>query len=144
MNDAAAGGGNEISLNDLHGNGIGRTTGAISLEDVSETDIHHNHVGGQESLGYALRAQGGPHTHGIQVEDNRFQSEDGKLFDVAEAAQAGFLSDHNSFYTEGGARFLWGSGEQSFVAWQQNTGQDLHSQMLAAEPSTNTGAASVH
>lgn len=42
--DAGAGGGNEISFNELRGNGQGRTTNAISLKDVSEITIHHNHV----------------------------------------------------------------------------------------------------
>jgi nitrous oxidase accessory protein NosD len=41
--DAGTGGGNEISYNELRGNGTGRT-GAISLKDVSEISIHDNHL----------------------------------------------------------------------------------------------------
>jgi hypothetical protein len=133
VNDAAAGGGNEISCNEVRGNGTARATGAISLEDVSEISIHHNRVGGQGALGYVLRAVGGVHTRGIRVEYNVFRSEGEKLLDVAEAAQAGFRSDHNLYYVDGRPRFRAGSRDQSFGAWQESTGQDLHSQISAAE-----------
>jgi hypothetical protein len=42
--DTGVGGGNEVSFNQLRGNGTGRTTGTISLKDVSEISIHDNHL----------------------------------------------------------------------------------------------------
>jgi hypothetical protein len=43
VNDGAAEGGNEVSFNQLRGNGAGRTSSTISLKDVSEINIHDNH-----------------------------------------------------------------------------------------------------
>ncbi|MBZ5599002.1 MAG: right-handed parallel beta-helix repeat-containing protein [Acidobacteriia bacterium] len=42
--DAGTGGGNEISFNELRGNGTGRATNAIRLKEVSEISIHDNHL----------------------------------------------------------------------------------------------------
>jgi hypothetical protein len=44
VNDGLTGGGNEISFNELRGDGAGRTTRAISLQHVSKISIHDNYL----------------------------------------------------------------------------------------------------
>ena len=44
VNDGLTGGGNEISFNELRGDGAGRTTRAISLQHVSKISIHNNYL----------------------------------------------------------------------------------------------------
>lgn len=128
INDKGIGFHNEISGNLLKSNGTQQRTGAITLEDVSDTEIRDNTVYAQGSEGFALMLEGGPHTRGLRVSGNTFFSDDGRMLDLATPAEA-FVADGNVYYGKGHAIFRWKSDEYSFAAWQNASQQDRHSRL---------------
>lgn len=127
INDRGTGFGNEISGNVLKKNGTRRTTGAITLEDPTETEVYGNSVYEQGSNGYALRLENGPHLRTVRIRDNKFFSAEGRMLDIATPAEAEWVSDNNTYCVRRGPLFRWKLHEYSFDGWQAATHQDMHS-----------------
>ena len=128
VNDRETGSHNEIANNVLQENGAHQFTGAITMEEVSDAEVHQNTVQGQGSGGFALRLEGGPHTRAVQITDNIFVGSPVNMLYVTERAQAVFVADRN-FYHAKQPRFHWGTQEYSFAGWQKVSRQDSHSQV---------------
>ena len=128
LNDRGIGFRNEISENILKNNGTQQRTGAITLEDVADTEIRDNTVYEQGSNGFALMLEGGPHTRRVRVTGNTFFSEDGRMLDLAGSAEA-LLADKNVYYPGSRAIFRWKSEEYSFADWRKTSQQDTQSRL---------------